>query len=46
MSPRVKIDVYLRKEDKEIIKKKASKLDLSLSDYLRLKALDRIKEDE
>jgi hypothetical protein len=46
MSSRVKIDVYLRKEDKAKIKKKALKLDLSLSDYLRLKALDKIKEDE
>jgi hypothetical protein len=45
MSKRVKIDVYLTKEHKEIIRKKASKLDLSLSDYLRLKGLGRLKDD-
>jgi hypothetical protein len=44
MPDRVKIDVYLTKEHKAIIKKKAAKLDMSLSDYLRLKALEKIND--
>ena len=45
MPKRVKIDVYLTSEHKATIKKKAAKLDLSLSVYLKLKALDLIKEE-
>ena len=46
MSKRVKIDVYLSKHHKEEIQKRAKNLDLSLSDYLKLKALDLLKENE
>jgi hypothetical protein len=42
---RVKIDVYLTKEQKKVIERKAKKLDVSLSDYLKLKALG-VLEDE
>ena len=44
MSKRVKIEVYLTKEDKKEIQKKANKLDIPLSVYVKLKALDKLKE--
>ena len=43
---KVKIDVYLVKEHKKQIQQRADKMDLSLSDYMRLKALDMLKEGE
>tara|TARA_Y100000310_G_C20677259_1_gene813804 strand:- start:627 stop:776 length:150 start_codon:yes stop_codon:yes gene_type:complete len=46
MSKRIKIDVYLSKNHKQEIQKRASLLDLSLSDYMKLKALDLLKENE
>ena len=46
MSKRTKIDVYLSKDHKQEIQKKASSLDLSLSDYMKLKALDLLTENE
>jgi len=44
--PREKIDVYLSSEHKKEIQKRAKLLDLSLSDYVKLKALDLIKDYE
>jgi len=44
MSKRVKIDVYLSKEHKNKISIKAKELDLSVSDYMKLKALDMLNE--
>ncbi|HLG25044.1 MAG TPA: hypothetical protein VI564_09000 [Candidatus Nanoarchaeia archaeon] len=44
MEKRIKIEVYLNKKDKIEIQKRADKLDISASDYLKLKALDRLKE--
>jgi len=41
---RIKIEVYLTAEDKSEIQKRANKLDISLSDYLKLKALNRLKD--
>ena len=46
MSRKVKIDVYLTAEHKKEIEKRAKKLDISLSDYVKLKALDILKGDE
>ena len=46
MSKREKIDVYLTKEYKREIQKRASKVDLSLSDYLKLKALNKLNEED
>jgi hypothetical protein len=46
MSKRVKIEVYLTQKMKKEIQKRASVLDLSLSDYMKLKALDEIKDTE
>ena len=43
MLRKVKIDVYLTPEHKKAIQDKANKLDISLSDYVKLKALDKIK---
>ena len=43
MSGRVKIDVYLSRERKKEILRKAALLDLSISDYMKLKALDMLK---
>jgi len=43
MSNRVKIDVYLNKEHKIEIQKRAAKTGLSVSDYMKLKALDLLK---
>jgi hypothetical protein len=43
---KLKIDVYLSQEHKKEIQKRAKKLDLSLSDYMKLKALDLLKENE
>ena len=43
---RIKIEVYLTEKNKEDIQKRADRLDISASDYLKLKALDRLKEDE
>ncbi len=42
---RVKIDVYVSSEHKRIILKRAKSMDLSVSDYMKLKALDMIKEE-
>ena len=39
-----KIDVYLSSEHKKEILKRANNLGLSLSDYVKLKALDMLKE--
>ena len=44
--PRVKIEVYLSEENKKKILSRATKLDLSLSDYMKLKALDILKEEK
>lgn len=46
MRKKLKIDVYINERDKREIQKRAERLDLSLSDYMKLKALDRLKEDE
>ena len=46
MQKRYKIDVYLSKEHKEIIRKKADKFGLSISDYVKLKSLDILKEQD
>ncbi len=43
MPLRVKIDVYLTKEQKKLIEIEAKKLDISLSDYLKLTGLGVIK---
>jgi hypothetical protein len=45
MSKRIKIDVYFTKEQKKIIEEKANKLAISLSDYMKLKALDILKNE-
>ncbi len=45
MHAKVKIDVYLTEKHKAEIKRKADELDLSLSEYMRLKALDLLRED-
>jgi len=43
---RIFFTVYLRnKEEKKIIEKKASKFGVSVSTYLKLKALGKIKDD-
>ena len=44
MPKKVKIDVYLTQEHKKEIEKRAKKLDVSVSDYVKLKALDLINE--
>lgn len=41
---RVKIDVYISQEHKKEILKRAKLMDLSVSDYMKLKALDMLKE--
>ncbi|MFT4297764.1 MAG: plasmid mobilization protein [Candidatus Woesearchaeota archaeon] len=46
MQRKSKIDVYLSKEHKKEITKRANKLGLSVSDYMKLKALDLLKEVE
>lgn len=46
MQRKLKIDVYLTAEHKKKIQKRAKKLGLSLSDYMKLKALDLLKDDE
>lgn len=43
--PKVKIDVYLSEPHKKRILARAKKLDLSVSDYMKLKALDMLKEE-
>ncbi|MFT4303455.1 MAG: hypothetical protein ACMXYG_02745 [Candidatus Woesearchaeota archaeon] len=45
MHKKVKIDVYLDRIHKNKIMKKANKLGLSVSDYMKLKALDLLKEE-
>lgn len=45
MLRKVKIDVYLTQRIKKEIEKRAKALDLSLSDYMKLKALDQLRED-
>jgi hypothetical protein len=46
LDKRIKIDVYLSKEQKDKIKRNADKLGLSLSDYMKLKAVDALKEEK
>lgn len=46
MPEKTKIDVYLTIECKRKIIKKAKELDLSVSDYVKLKALDMLKENK
>ncbi len=46
MLRKTKIDVYLTVECKQEIQKRAKELDLSISDYMKLKALNRLKENE
>ncbi|MBS3136663.1 hypothetical protein J4401_06955 [Candidatus Woesearchaeota archaeon] len=46
MQKKSKIDVYLTPEHKAIIQEKAKKLDLSVSDYMKLKALNILKNEE
>ena len=41
---RVKIEVYLTKNLKKQIEKRAGQFDLTLSDYMKLKALDKLNE--
>ena len=43
---RIKIEVYLNQKDKNEIIIRAKKLDISASDYIKLKSLDRLREDE
>ena len=43
---RIKIDVYLSKNHKDEILKRAKKLGLSVSDYMKLKALDLLKNED
>ena len=43
---KVKIDVYLSEEHKKRIQNRATKFDLSVSDYMKLKALDLLKEEK
>lgn len=45
-SKRVKIDVYLSEAHKDEIQRRAEALDLSVSDYMKLKALDLLKEGD
>ena len=42
---RVKIDVYISREHKKEILKRAKLLGLSVSDYMKLKALDMLKDE-
>lgn len=44
MAKRIKIEVYLTQKDKRLILQKANRLDISASDYLKLKALNRLRE--
>ena len=46
MQKRAKIDVYLSTEQKDLILERAKKLGLSVSDYMKLKALNLLKEKE
>lgn len=46
MQQKAKIDVYLTKDNKKKIKAKANRSGLSVSDYMWLKALDMLKENE
>lgn len=41
---RFKIDVYLTKEQKKEIARRATKIGLSVSDYVKLKSLDLLKD--
>ncbi len=43
---RSKIEVYLSDEHKKRILAKAKKFDLSASDYMKLKALDLLKDED
>lgn len=43
--PKAKIDVYLSETHKKLILDRAKKLDLSVSDYVKLKALDLLNEN-
>ena len=45
MSNKAKIDVYLSKEHKNEILRRAKKLGLSVSDYMKLKALNLLREE-
>jgi mobilization protein NikA len=44
MSRKTKIDVYLSEKHKKAIQKRAQKFDLSVSDYMKLKALDMLND--
>jgi|GEM_PF-1420170 len=46
MSARVKIDVYLSAEHKREIQARAKQFDLSISDYMKLKALDLLQDTD
>ncbi|NQU79458.1 hypothetical protein HQ545_06850 [Candidatus Woesearchaeota archaeon] len=42
---KAKIEVYLSEDQKKRIIERAKRLDLSVSDYVKLKALDLLKEE-
>jgi hypothetical protein len=42
---KAKIDVYLSEDHKKAILARARSLDLSVSDYVKLKALDMLREE-
>ena len=46
MPGRVKIDVYLDKETKKEILKRSKRFGLSISDYMKLKALDLLRDKD
>lgn len=46
LSNKEKIDVYLSAKHKKEIIKRASRFDLSVSDYVKLKALDMLIEGD
>ena len=46
LKKRIKIEVYLTDKDKNEIQKRADRLDISASDYLKLKALDRLRDED
>ena len=45
MAKKVKIEVYLSEEHKKKILARAAKFDLSASDYMKLKALNLLKDE-
>ncbi|MEK6938700.1 MAG: hypothetical protein AABX04_06670 [Nanoarchaeota archaeon] len=46
MSERVKIDVYLDQESKKEILRRSKLFGLSISDYMKLKALDLLRDKD